>query len=62
MRIQRLRVVLGREGEDIIGLNDRTGSAWSPAQTALLNGLLGNFVFEGGELVKVIRVEGLETP
>jgi predicted Zn-dependent protease len=59
MKIQRLRVVLSREGEDIIHLGDRTSNAWNPAQTALLNGLLGNYVFDGGELVKVVRLEGL---
>lgn len=53
----RLQVVLARPGEDIVALVSRTGSLLDPAANALLNGLLGNEVFEGGELMKVIRRE-----
>jgi predicted Zn-dependent protease len=57
----RLRVVLARSGEDVIALGDRTGDILDPSTTALLNGMLGNEVFEGGELMKIVRREGAST-
>ena len=33
------------------------GNAWSAAETALINGQLGNEIFEGGELMKILRSE-----
>jgi len=59
IRIQRLRVVLAHSGEDLVRLGQRTNNAWTPSVTALINGKLGNEVFEGGELVKILRTEGL---
>jgi predicted Zn-dependent protease len=59
IRIKRLDVVLARPGEDVIRLGKRTGNAWSATDTALMNGLLGNDVFEGGELMKILRIEGI---
>jgi len=53
----RLRVVMARPGEEIVALNERTESILDPAATALLNGLLGNEIFEGGELMKVVKRE-----
>ena len=32
----------------------RTGNLWSPAETALINGQLGNEVYEGGEWLKIL--------
>jgi len=59
IRIKRLDVVMARPGEDVIRLGKRTGNAWSASDTALMNGLLGNDVFDGGELMKILRVEGI---
>jgi predicted Zn-dependent protease len=57
IRTQRLEVVLARTGEDVVRLGERTENAWSAAETALINGKLGNEVFEGGELMKILRSE-----
>ena len=59
VKANRLRVVLADTGEDVTRLGDRTGSILDPATTALLNGLFGNEVFEGGELLKVVVREEL---
>jgi predicted Zn-dependent protease len=59
IRVKRLNVVLARPGEDVVRLGERTGNAWTASDTALMNGMLGNEVFEGGELMKILRVEGL---
>ena len=59
IRTRRLHVVLARTGEDLVRLGERTGNAWSPTETALANGLLGNDVFEGGELIKILKSERL---
>ena len=58
----RVRVVLARGGEDVVALGERTGNALNPASTALLNGLLGNEIFQGGELVKIIKTESAAGP
>jgi len=57
IEIRRLRVVLARPGEDVTSLGARTGSVLDPAAIALLNGLFGNEVFTGDELMKVVRRE-----
>ncbi len=57
IRVKRLHVVLVRPGEDVVQLGERTGNAWTPTETALMNGMLGNEVFEGGELMKILRSE-----
>lgn len=54
---KRLRVVMARAGEDVVSLGERSENVLDPAESALLNGLLGNEEFEGGELMKVIRKE-----
>ena len=60
IRTKHLHVVLARGGEDLITLGERTNNAWTPTETALANGMLGNRVFEGGELIKTLRSERLE--
>jgi hypothetical protein len=35
----------------------RTGDTWTTARLAFQNALFSNHVFEGGELVKIARVE-----
>jgi predicted Zn-dependent protease len=60
IHLDRLRVVLARAGEDFVGLGERTNNSLGAASTAQLNGMFGNEIFEGGELMKIIRREGLE--
>jgi predicted Zn-dependent protease len=60
IRTKHLHVILARGGEDLIQLGQRTNNAWTPTETALANGLLGNNTFEGGELIKTLRSERLE--
>jgi predicted Zn-dependent protease len=55
---RRLRVAVTRPGEDVVSLGERTGCVLSPSGRALLNGLLGNEVFAGGERMKIVRREG----
>jgi hypothetical protein len=62
IEIRRLRVVLARSGEEIGGLGQRTQCVLDPAATASLNGLFGNEVFAGGELLKIVRLEGKTGP
>jgi predicted Zn-dependent protease len=59
IRVKRLYVVLARPGEDVIQLGERTNNAWNATETALMNGLLGNEVFDGGEMMKILRRESL---
>jgi predicted Zn-dependent protease len=62
IEIRRLRVVLARSGEDVTSLGARTECVLNPAGTALLNGLLGDEVFSGGELMKIVRRESAAHP
>lgn len=57
IRINHLGVVLVRPGEDVVQLGERTGNVWTPTETALMNGMLGNEVFAGGELMKILLSE-----
>jgi len=57
IQTRRLHVVMVRAGEDVVRLGERTGNVWTPIETALMNGMLGNEVFEGGELMKILRRE-----
>ncbi len=60
IRINHLGVVLVRPGEDVVQLGERTGNVWTPTETALMNGMLGNEVFAGGELMKILLSERLQ--
>jgi predicted Zn-dependent protease len=51
---RRLRIVSAREGESIAELSRRTGNAWSPAETAVMNGLNETSRLRAGENVKVV--------
>lgn len=53
----RLRSVQARKGENVFALSKRTGNAWSPAMTAVSNGVFVDHRFEGGEQVKIATVE-----
>jgi len=53
----KLRIVKAEPGEDINAFSKRTGNGWGRPETAIANGLKRETVFEGGELVKIIRSE-----
>jgi predicted Zn-dependent protease len=57
IEMTRLSLVEARAGEDLVALGRRTGNSWEPSRTAVLNGIFSNHRFEGGELVKIARVE-----
>jgi predicted Zn-dependent protease len=57
IEVTRIALVEARSGEDLVALGRRTDNAWEPARTAVLNGIFPNHRFEGGELVKIARVE-----
>lgn len=54
---KRLRIVAAREGERLENLSARTGNAWSPAYTALANGLDVEGTLRQGQLIKIARTE-----
>jgi predicted Zn-dependent protease len=54
---KRLRIVSAREAERLEELGARTGNAWSPAYTALANGLETEAALKEGRLVKIARQE-----
>ena len=54
---KRLRIVAARQGERLENLAARTGNAWSPAYTALVNGLNVEVDLPEGQLVKIARDE-----
>jgi len=53
IRDTRLRVVEAREGESLAGLCERSGNAWSEAETAVANGLAAGAPLATGQRVKV---------
>ncbi len=56
---KRLRVAIAREGERLENLAARTGNVWSPAYTALANGLDSEAALKQGQLIKIARQEPL---
>jgi len=54
---KRLRIVAAREGERLENLSARTGNAWSPAYTAIANGLDVEKILHEGQLIKIVRTE-----
>ena len=54
---KRLRVVAARPDERLETLAARAGNAWSPAYTALVNGLETEAALKNGQLVKIVRLE-----
>jgi len=54
---KRLRIGIGRQSERLEDLAARAGNAWSPAYTALVNGLDPEVVLHEGQLVKIARLE-----
>jgi predicted Zn-dependent protease len=68
---KRLRIVPARQGERLENLAARSGNVWSPAYTALVNGLDVEVALPKGQLVKIAReerwtkagaVDGLQPP
>ena len=59
---KRLRIVAARRGERLDELAARSGNAWSPAYTALANGLDVEATLSEGQLVKIARVEPAAWP
>jgi hypothetical protein len=57
IEVTRLVLVEARSGEDLVALGRRTGNAWDPSRTAILNGVFSNHRFQGGELVKIALTE-----
>jgi predicted Zn-dependent protease len=57
LRAERLRLATARVGEDVVALSRRTDNAWDPGRTAVSNAVFVNHRFEGGEMVKIARVE-----
>ncbi|MCL4686493.1 M48 family metalloprotease [Myxococcota bacterium] len=60
IRVERLRIAAARDGEDMAALSRRTGNAWDPARTAVLNGLLPGTPLSGGQLLKIVVSEPYE--
>jgi len=54
---KRLRIVAARGSERLEVLGARSGNAWSPAYTALANGLEVEAPLSEGQLVKITRLE-----
>jgi len=54
---KRLRIVAAHRGERLEDLGARSGNVWSPAYTALANGLDAETTLSKGQLVKIARVE-----
>jgi len=53
VQVLHLRLARALEDEDIGGLSQRTGNAWPPGRTAVLNGVFVDRRFAEGELVKI---------
>jgi predicted Zn-dependent protease len=57
IRVLRLRAVEARAGENLVTLSQRTGNAWDPTRTSVLNGLPASTLLDEGALVKVVEEE-----
>ncbi len=57
VRAERLRIAEAESGEDLAALSRRTGNAWDPARTAVLNGSLPGAALAGGQLLKIVVAE-----
>jgi predicted Zn-dependent protease len=54
---KRLRIVAARAGERLENLSARTGNVWTPAYTAIANGLEVETALREGQLIKIARTE-----
>jgi predicted Zn-dependent protease len=57
-----LHVTQAQAGDSLERLGERSGNAWDARTTALYNGLFVNHRFNGGELVKTVRVRPYHSP
>jgi predicted Zn-dependent protease len=57
-----LRVVKALPEEELVTLSERTGNAWDPQRTAVLNGFASTARFRGGEDVKIAQSEPYRPP
>jgi len=57
IHIMRLRIVRTRRGDTLESLGKREKNQWSPAFTAIANGLPEDVVFTEGEPLKIVRKE-----
>jgi len=57
-----LHVAQAQPGDTLERLGERTGNAWDARTTALYNGLFVDHRFNGGELVKTVRVRPYQSP
>jgi predicted Zn-dependent protease len=55
---KRLRIAAAQQGERLENLGARSGNAWSPAYTALVNDLNVDADLREGQPVKIVREEG----
>jgi predicted Zn-dependent protease len=60
IREARLRVVKARDGETLEELGKRVDSIWSPAETAVTNGLTQTGRLRAGQLIKVAILQRYE--
>jgi predicted Zn-dependent protease len=56
---KRLRIVPAQDGEHLAELGARSGNAWPPGYTALVNGVGNDVVLKEGQLIKIVREERL---
>jgi predicted Zn-dependent protease len=57
LNVERMRVTKAVGGETIGQLTARSGNAWTPAETAVYNGVFADHRFAGGETVKIAKSE-----
>ena len=62
IREDRLRLVEAKEGETVSALTARSGTRWSAAMVAVVNGLAPSDRLRRGQLVKVARSEPYTAP
>jgi predicted Zn-dependent protease len=53
----RLRIVEAKAGETLAKLGQRTGNAWKPDYTAMINNIPADRKLQAGELIKIARRE-----
>jgi predicted Zn-dependent protease len=57
IRVLRLRTVEARAGENLITLSQRTGNAWDPTRTSVLNAIPASAPLDEGLPIKIVTEE-----
>ncbi|HZU96000.1 MAG TPA: hypothetical protein VFF73_04770, partial [Planctomycetota bacterium] len=57
IEVIRMHPAEARAGETLVELGDRTENAWTPAYTAMVNGIREDAILESGAVVKIARRE-----